>query len=1344
MSTDNGSTWIAATKTPNDSSGLITVRSPNNVTVTVSVNADQLTVNTGGTISINNLVNLTVLDGSGEDLVLNAGGTVSGPGNLQTQGAGVILNVHGGSNFNSPLRVISGTTTSYDSFGALTAVHNGTITVNSGATLSAAAGGYAIRANSTVTNNGKITGSGSTFIMRGPSLINNDTIRTSFFQFDTATSVSGTGVNASMVITVGSSGNISLASNSTFSPGTGMTLNTGAVLNPNTRTLTFSSGTFQLNPGATVSNSGTFQTQNNAGLNIRNGSNFNAPLKVSSGVTTTYDNSPPYNAVFKGTITVDAGASLRVYDGGYFTQANNNVTINGTITGSSSTFYMRGASLTNAGSISVTALVFDSATTVSGSGTYTSNTITIGSSGNVTLVNDVTFSPVTSFAIVTGGQFNPGSKTFTFTSGTFTLNNGAVVSGSGPSAGVMQTQGNVTFNFRTGSTFNSSIKVNTGTLTAYNIDAPYIAVFSGIMTVDAGASLVVQPGGYLVQANNSVINNGTITGSGSTFIMRGTSLINNNSISATGLNLDSTVSLSGTGTYTSPNISIGSSGNVSLSNNITFSPGAFVINTGGILNPNTRIFTLNAGTMTLKTGAVISSSGTFQTQGTVTLTLRNGSAFNAPLKVNTGTTTSLDDGSPYIARFNGSVTIDAGAVLNVSSSGYFILTNSSLTNNGTISGPGSTLIVRGSSFVNNGSVTAYYVQFDTTTSLSGTGTFTGVGILIGGSGNVSLASNIAFSPSISFTINTGGTLNPNTYTLTLSTPTFTVNNGSTVANSGLLQTQGTMSTILRNGSNFNVPFKVNTGVNTAFDGSSPYTATFNGTVTVDAGATLTTYGGGYSIRLMNNVTNNGLISAGGGSPVSFAGTTFTNNGNVTAALFYFESGSHSLQGTGSWGTNASILTASTVTLASNHQMQSVSIAAGGTLNLSTFKLLLTASNPISNSGTFTTTNGTVEYNGASTQSVSTTNITYSRLRINNPAGVVLSGAVTVNDTLSVILGDLDLGGSVLTVSPAGVLKETPGNTVSGTSGYITTTRTLNAPSGLDVGGFGALLTTSANLGVTEIRRGHAVQSGLSGYTSILRYYDILPSTNTGLNATLGFSYDHSELNGKVEAGMGLFSSTNSGTTWTSRGGSVNTSNNTVTLTGIASFSRWSLSSPTPVAAQIKLIMQGFYNTGTGRLNMRDTVRVYLRNVSTPFAIVDSSKSLIDSVAFTGSFLFQNAPSGTYYIQTKHRNSVETWSKINGEAYTLGSAFSYDFTSSASQAYGSNLKEVASSRFAIYNGDVNQDAVVDVVDLGIIDNDAFSFTGGYVVTDVTGDNNVDISDLLIADNNAFNFVGVIKP
>ena len=397
--------------------------------------------------------------------------------------------------------------------------------------------------------------------------------------------------------------------------------------------------------------------------------------------------------------------------------------------------------------------------------------------------------------------------------------------------------------------------------------------------------------------------------------------------------------------------------------------------------------------------------------------------------------------------------------------------------------------------------------------------------------------------------------------------------------------------------------------------------------------------------------------------IGFFGSTLINNGIISNAVFNFETGAHTLQGTGSWNTNANVLNGSTVTFASNHQMQSVSINAGGTFNLSTFKFLLKASNPIDNSGAFNTTTGTVEYNETLAQNISTANITYNRLRINNSAGTTLLGDVTVNDTLSIILGHLDLNGLILTISPTGYLTETAGNTINGTAGYITTTRNLNAPSSLNVGGLGAILTTGANLGSTEIRRGHTVQNGLSGNTSILRYFDITPTTNSGLNGTLVYKYDDSELNGKVDSTLSLFRSTNMGSTWTERGGTVNTSNKSITLSGINAFSRWSASLNTsvifPVASQIKVIMEGFYNLSLvpNRLNMRDTVRAYLRQNFNPYNIVDSAKSIIDSVTFTGSFLFANAPSGTYYIQLNHRNSIETWSKSPDSHIHSGVCFS---------------------------------------------------------------------------------------
>ncbi|MGB4851768.1 MAG: hypothetical protein WBQ38_05575, partial [Ignavibacteria bacterium] len=1241
MSTNSGGTWFAATSTPTDTSGPITIQSPNTVTVSVNVNADQLTVNNGGILSVNTSIVFTLKDGSGEDLLLNPGGIVSGAGTFQTQGTEVSINVRNGSTFSTALKVNTGKLTSYDSSSPNIAYYNGTMTIDAGAVLNVLSGGYKIQARNNVTNNGEITSNaGGIFYMSGLSLINNDTIKGDNVIFDDTTSLSGTGAYTSNDISIAGTGNVSLANNLTFSPALNFNISSGGVLNLNTRTFTFNRGTFFLLTGGTVLNSGIFQTQSAVSLIIRNGTSFNAPLKVNTGTATSYNDGFPNIANYNGTLTIDAGATFTSQSGGYTNRIYGNVTNNGTISGNN--FIMRGPSLTNNGSISSVNFQFDSVTSVTSTGTYTSNTITIGETGNITLISNVTFTPGSSFSVSNGGVFNPGAKTFTFASGSFILNTGAVVSGSGPSAGTMQSQNNVNFIFRNGSTFNSAIKVNTGILTAYNDQSPFIAVFSGSIAVDAGATLTQISGGYTTKSMNTVTNNGTITSpnGGNSFRMRGNLFINNSSVTCQNLYFDSTTTLTGTGTYTGQSINIGTSGNVTLANNITFSP-VIDFDIDGILNLNTKTLTFNSGTFRTNSGGTVLNSGLFQTQGSVSVINRNSSAFNAPFKVSSGTTLAYNNVSPFFAVFNGPITVDAGATLTGSNGGYTLQANNTVTNNGIISGSGThNFRMKGSSLVNNNSITSYELTFDSTTSVSGAGTFTSSLITIGGSGNVSLGSNVTISPVNNFTVNTGGILNPNAFTFT-ATGALYFNNGSSVTNSGIFRTQGSTNLICKAGCSFNPPLKINTGTTFLYDNGSPFIGTVNGIITVDAGAVLSCLNGGYTVRANNDVINNGTITASGSPLFRMYGTNFTNNGSINFSNFNFESGAHTLSGTGSWLTNADIISGSTLTLTSNHQMHSVNVNAGGTFNLSTFKLSLTASNPISNSGTFNTTTAAVEYNGTSLQSISTTNITYNKLRINNSAGTSLPNATTVNDSLSVILGDLNLNGFVLTLAPAGYLTETAGNTVTGTSGYITTTRTLNAPSALNVAGLGAVLTTAVNLGSTEIRRGHAVQSGLGGNTSFLRYFDITPATNTGLNATLVYKYDDSELNGKVESASSLFKSTNSGTNWTSQGGTVNTSANTITLSGIGSFSRWSASSVAAVAAQIKLIMEGFYNPGTGKLNKRDTVRAYLRNITTPFAIIDSAKSVIDSVTFTGSFLFTNTASGTYYIQTKHRNSIET-------------------------------------------------------------------------------------------------------
>ena len=178
---------------------------------------------------------------------------------------------------------------------------------------------------------------------------------------------------------------------------------------------------------------------------------------------------------------------------------------------------------------------------------------------------------------------------------------------------------------------------------------------------------------------------------------------------------------------------------------------------------------------------------------------------------------------------------------------------------------------------------------------------------------------------------------------------------------------------------------------------------------------------------------------------------------------------------------------------------------------------------------------------------------------------------------------------------------------------------------------------------------------------------------------------------------------------------------------------------------LKMIIEGYYDNASDNMRMQDTVRIYLRNSSPPYLIADSSKALIDPVTFRGSFPVTNAANGNYFIQTRHRNSIETWSS-SSVSYLQGSTVNYDLTSAASSAFGNNLRNINSApvRYAVYSGDADQDGNVNLNDLITINNDASQFRTGYLRSDINGDDIADLTDLIVTFNNSRKFVSVIRP
>ncbi|MDQ3021246.1 MAG: hypothetical protein M3R36_11865 [Bacteroidota bacterium] len=259
-------------------------------------------------------------------------------------------------------------------------------------------------------------------------------------------------------------------------------------------------------------------------------------------------------------------------------------------------------------------------------------------------------------------------------------------------------------------------------------------------------------------------------------------------------------------------------------------------------------------------------------------------------------------------------------------------------------------------------------------------------------------------------------------------------------------------------------------------------------------------------------------------------------------------------------------------------------------------------------------------------------------------------------------------------------------------------------------------------------------------------WNLIPSA-APLNSRIhGFALSGSYVYAAEDSGV--YRSSDNGFTWTKFSEGLSSYINAISIIsfgnniyiGTNGRGVWKYSLSENLTLNLKTLIQGFYDPLTNEM-ISDTLGIYLRNVSPPYSFVDSARAVLD-VNRDGIFTFANAANLTpYYIIIKHRNGLETWS-ISGNTFTSGN-LSYDFTLSASAAYGNN-QILEGTKYCIYNGDVNQDDVIDLTDLGLIDNDVFNFNSGYVAADVNGDGLVDISDLEIADNNVLNFIGIQRP
>jgi hypothetical protein len=124
--------------------------------------------------------------------------------------------------------------------------------------------------------------------------------------------------------------------------------------------------------------------------------------------------------------------------------------------------------------------------------------------------------------------------------------------------------------------------------------------------------------------------------------------------------------------------------------------------------------------------------------------------------------------------------------------------------------------------------------------------------------------------------------------------------------------------------------------------------------------------------------------------------------------------------------------------------------------------------------------------------------------------------------------------------------------------------------------------------------------------------------------------------------------------------------------------------------------------------------------------VGSTYAINNVILLEDGYIIVDLPTtGQYYLTIRTRNHLETVSAVPVD---LSTTSSYNFTTSASQAFNNNQAHLGGGVYGIYAGDVNQDGIININDSGPTINSVRSVDVGYVLYDITGDGYVNINDL----------------
>lgn len=345
--------------------------------------------------------------------------------------------------------------------------------------------------------------------------------------------------------------------------------------------------------------------------------------------------------------------------------------------------------------------------------------------------------------------------------------------------------------------------------------------------------------------------------------------------------------------------------------------------------------------------------------------------------------------------------------------------------------------------------------------------------------------------------------------------------------------------------------------------------------------------------------------------------------------------------------------------------------SGATIVMENGAYLVVDNIDFQNNGTFSQSAGTVLFTGNSNSNIGGVNTPqFYTLGLNkNGASLFLQNHITVNNQLSFTNGLLNLNNYNITLDAAASLNgESEASRITGpTGGYVQISSNLNAPAGVNAGNLGVAITSAQNLGNTIIRRGHVSQVNNGGMgNSVFRYYDIIPTNNIALNATLYFNYFDAELNSLTENTLIQATSTDNAN-WINQGFTVrNTTTNWVTQSGFGNFARVTLTSPlnalplvwnafnaSCVSNAIKISWKTIQESNTSAFYIRRS-----SNGSNWQTIATLAAAGNSNTAINYSFIDQLSFSGAMYrIVQEDRDGVQTLSPVLQSNCNIGDVVS---------------------------------------------------------------------------------------